>query len=667
MKSSNIFVLSLLAASGLCTAEQANMPEPTAVTVQVENNRAVQCSALAHIPANVEAWAAVNFGNSINAISKLYPTNDFIPYLAMMGIDSAAIAITDETPEVINQAGDLMAAIMQYTLGSLVKEWSYAANETAAPALSNFASQLSSPEAEKATERSLYKALINTPLPGAYAAISFMHGNEQTMAMMQQQLLILLDKELAGNYEAYNNNGWTGARLFVSQPENFYTNPAPTAEELEQLSKRSYYIVSRIEGNTLLIATADSEDKLKAVSTGAPSVLNTDKAAGLDSAAQGKMLTSFYLGKDTLNAYYGIYTKFIQCAANTFNGAFAAAAAAMPDKQDSLQQAIGGMNNLATEISKLYAEQNHPLTITAWYDSNLHLELACDAGGMEFTKAQVDTTCQQGTLVQAYGSTLRFNNLPDLCNIVNSAGLAVDGVAETLPLHHSMTVKGWSRLIKMAPPIAAIVAEPVLKMYNGLGNGWTLNVALTNSKFGGISPIITGSITLNDRKMFEEGWNDIRNIAVALTAMDSSFKAQKLANILNFEASTLGDATVYTNKHLTTFDFSFAYALSDSKLGITTQADHINFAMSAPTEEVAGITVNVDLQPILPVMHRNHEAMKAMYGENATYPRAILSSMEDNIKSAENFINIISGGKLNVTTEGGKLRTVVDIYTPALK
>ena len=144
MKSSNIFVLTLLAASGLCTAEQANIPEPTAVTVQVENNRAVQCSALAHIPANVEAWAAVNFGNSINAISKLYPTNDFIPYLAMMGIDSAAIAITDETPEVINQAGDLMAAIMQYTLGSLVKEWSYEANETAAPALSNFASQLSS-------------------------------------------------------------------------------------------------------------------------------------------------------------------------------------------------------------------------------------------------------------------------------------------------------------------------------------------------------------------------------------------------------------------------------------------------------------------------------------------------------------------------------------------
>ena len=485
--------------------------------------------------------------------------------------------------------------------------------------------------------------------------------------MLQKQLLLTLERELAGNYEVYSDNGWTGVRLSIPNPNDLYTEIPPTAEEMEQLNKRSYYIATRIEGNTLLIATADSADKLVSVSTGAPSVLNTDKAAGLDSAAQGKILASFYMGEKTINAYCGIYTKLIQGVANTFSEAMSAAAVAMPDKQHSIQQAIVGMNNLATEISKLYAKQNHPLTITAWYDSNLHLEIACDAGGMEFTKAQVDTTCQQGTLVQAYGSTLSFNNLPDLCNIVNSAGLAVDGVAETLPLHHSMTVKGWSRLIKMAPPIAAIVAEPVLKMYNGLGNGWTLNVALTNSKFGGISPIVTGSITLNDRKMFEEGWNDIRNIAVALTAMDSSYKAQKLANILNFEASTLGDATVYTNKHLTTFDFSFAYALSDSKLGITTQADHIDFAMSAPTEEVAGITVNVDLQPILPVMHRNYEAMKAMYGENATYPRAILSSMEDNIKSAENFINIISGGKLNVTTEGGKLRTVVDIYTPALK
>ena len=667
MKSSNIFVLTLLAASGLCTAEQANIPEPTAVTVQVENNRAVQCSALAHIPANVEAWAAVNIGNSINAISKLYPTNDFIPYLAMMGIDSAAIAITDETPEVINQAGDLMAAIMQYTLGSLVKEWSYEANETAAPALSNFASQLSSPEAEKATERSLYKALINTPLPGAYAAISFMHGNEQTMAMMQQQLLILLDKELAGNYEAYNNNGWTGARLFVSQPENFYTNPAPTAEELEQLSKRSYYIVSRIEGNTLLIATADSEDKLKAVSTGAPSVLNTDKAAGLDSAAQGKMLTSFYLGKDTINAYYGIYTKFIQCAANTFNGAFAAAAAAMPDKQDSLQQAIGGMNNLATEISMLYAEQNHPLTITAWYDSNLHLEIACDAGGMEFTKAQVDTTYQQGALIHAYGSTIRFNNLPNFCNLINSAGLAVDGVADTLPLTPGMAIKGWNRLVKMVPPIATVVAGPVLKMYNGLGNGWTLNVALTNTSFGNISPIVSGSITLNDRKMFEEGWDDVRNIAVALRALDGPYMANKLASILTFDAAPLGDATVYTNKQLSTADYSLAYAISDAKLGITSQADQINSTMGAPTEEVAGITVNVDLKTLLPVMQKNYEAMVAIMKEEEEHPRAILSSMEDSIKSAENFINIISGGKLNVTTEGGKLRTVVDIYTPVLK
>lgn len=667
MKSSNIFVLSLLAASGLCTAEQANIPETTALTVQVENNRATQCAALAHIPANVEAWAAVNIGNSVNAFSKLYPTDDMTPYLLMLGVDSAAIAITDETPEMINQAGDLMVEVMRPALGFLVRQWSSEANESAAPALLGYASQLTSPEAKYATERNIYKALINTPLPGAYAAVSFMHGNEQTMAMLQKQLLLTIERELAGNYEVYSDNGWTGVRLSIPNPNDLYTEIPPTAEEMEQLNKRSYYIATRIEGNTLLIATADSADKLVSVSTGAPSVLNTDKAAGLDSAAQGKILASFYMGEETINAYCGIYTKLIQGVANTFSEAMSAAAVAMPDKQHSIQQAIIGINNMSAEICKLYAKQHHPLTITAWHDSNLHLELTCDAADMEFTKAQVDTTYQQGALIHAYGSTIRFNNLPNFCNLINSAGLAVDGVADTLPLTPGMAIKGWNRLVKMVPPIATVVADPVLKMYNGLGNGWTLNVALTNTSFGNISPIVSGSITLNDRKMFEEGWDDVRNIAVALKALEGPYMANKLASILTFDAAPLGDATVYTNKHLSTADYSLAYAISDAKLGITSQADQINSTMGAPTEEVAGITVNVDLKTLLPVMQKNYEATVAIMKEEEEYPRAILSSMEDSIKSVENFTNIISGGKLNITTEGGKLRTVVDIYTPALK
>lgn len=667
MKTSSILALSLLATSGLCTAAQANEQQPVVVTdTQAVNPRTTHCKALNYIPANVEAWAALNVGNTINVCSVLNPEAGISPMISM--VDSVAIGVTDETPELLNQFGDLVAEIVQFACGNAIGEWAACADSSVQPALYDYSSRFSSKAQEDATERSLFKLLINAPLPGMHAAVTTTPGNENMLSLVQQQMFLNLGNKLAQWSEPYERNGWIGVRLFMADPQKvFGHSPAPTAAEAELLSKRSYYIVSRIEGNTLIIATADSEEKLVSVSTGAPSVLNTEKATGLDAAAQGKMIASFYLGQDTINAYSGITVKMLQAAATSFNGALAAVAETDSAKEASIQQAIVGMNNIVAEISKLYATQTHPLTITAWHDDNLHLELACDASGIEFTKAKVDTTCPKGAIVHAYGSTVHFNNLPDFCSLVTSAGQVTDGIAETLPLHQGMAVKGWARMVKMAPSIAVVLAEPVLKMYNGLGNGWNLNVKLGHKDSGSIIPVISGSITLNDRKMFEEGWYDTRCIIVGMASMDSERKAKKLAEALTFDAMDFGSATVYSNKALTNADCQFAYALTDSKLGITTQSSQIGATLGNPTEEVAGITVNVDLRPILPAMRKEYNLKAANNNPADEYTQYIMELKRSSINEAAQFIdNIVSGGKINVTTEGGKLRTVVDIYTPAL-
>lgn len=661
-----------MAASGLCTAAPATEQQPTVATcTQATAPHSAHCAALAHIPANAEFWAAANVSNILSVYARLAP-GETLPPMAYM-VDSVAFSVTDETPEMINQAGDLMAEAMQYIVGKGIAEWSEYANDSAGPALAAYASGISSPQAEAATERSLFKMLINTPLPGAYAAVTVTPGNEVMLPMVQEKIQRSMEDEFKGNCELYKGNGWTGVRLFMADPKKLFRHgPTPTDDEAAQLNKRSYYIVSRIEGNTLIFATADSAEKLLSVSCGAPSILSTGKVAGLDTAAQGNMLASCYLGQDTLNAYSGFYLKALQSVANTFNGALASVASADPSKKDATMQAITGMNNLVAEISKLYATQNHPLTITAWHDNNLHLELACDASGMEFTKAKVNTTCPQNALIHAYGSTIRFNNLPSFSTIVTSAGQVTDGIAETLPLHQGMSVKGWARMLKMAPPIAAVLAEPVLKMYNGLGNGWTLNVNLGHTSFGEVIPVISGSITLNDRKLFEEGWYDTRCIIVGLAAMDGERTAKKVAKALTFDATTIGNATVYTNKMLANDECQFAYAITDDQLSLTSQASQIGTTLGAPTEEVAGITVNVDLRPILPTLQEEYE--KALAEANADeeygsyYHEHYLPGVQERNRKAEQFINnIISGGKINITTEGGKLRTVVDIYTPTLK
>ena len=465
MKTKHLVTLATMAALGICPLSQAatEMRPHTYATQQAS----VQCAALSKLPANVEAWAAINVDNTYLLLpdEMLEEIDDTIFSM----IDSVAIGITPEAVQTINQAGKNIYSLIPAGIGYVLKDWSSIADKNVAPALTRYINAISDTQIEKTAERNLCKSLISTPIPGTYTVISFKPGSELFIHGLVNRAIKELKQQASGHYSIHHENGWKGLELTFPNPESLFYHYTPTPQEIRKLSERSCFVVTRIEGNNLIIATTEDPRKLQAVSAGATALVHTDKVAHMAAATHRNFLASCYIGKDLVNATQEILTKSLQQASKTLKGIFYTIAKEHPNKREESLRAIRGIDSIIAELSKPLAGKKHPLTATAWHDGDLHLEITQDAGGMEFTTAKVDSAIPQDTMLHAYGTTLTLNNAPSLDTMLEAASGIAEGVAITFPSHIEMSIKGWTSIVNKAPSIARILAEPALKMYNSLG------------------------------------------------------------------------------------------------------------------------------------------------------------------------------------------------------
>ncbi|MBE6420240.1 MAG: hypothetical protein E7031_08930 [Akkermansiaceae bacterium] len=679
MRTNQLFTLALLAAAGLSPITQAQEETVAPATVAPAQLN-IQCTALSKMPANIEAWAAINIDSANWIMSGIVP--DFGGSMKLNLIDSAAVGITEEAVQTLEVTGTLINKLLPTFLGPALKNWLHIADPQIAPTLGRYINSLSGKQPIKMAERNICKALISTPLPGSYVVISFKPGGELIMQQMVDELLGELREETRGYHAIYQRNGWKGVRFYLPSPASTFSMFHPTQKEIQQLAKRSYYVVTRIEGTNLIIATTENPAKLVTVSGGAPALINTNKVAHTAVAEQGNLLASFYVGQDFLNASQGLATHVLEGLSKTMKGAFYTISHAHPAKREDAMMAIAGIDNLFAELSKGIVRQDQPLTGTAWHDGDLHLEISCDAGGIEFTKAKVDTHVPQDAILHAYGSTLTLNNAPSLPAMHKACTGIITGFATTLPVREEMALKGWAYMAESAPRIATIMAEPLLQMYNSLGNGWTFTMNAAPNPNGNLCPIISGSITLNDRAAFEKAWYDTRCIMVALAAIGGPHDAEQMAAGLTFEPATKGNTTIYTSSTIVDeYDcVQFAYALSDTKLSVSSNSNYLESDSTATTQEFAGVCLTFNPQAVLNAMEQQATVLEQKYKD--TPPRAqndndmyldynpakeSYDRSQRRIREWKEISRVIQGAQLNITTQNGQLKLKLDLATPTLR
>lgn len=613
-----------------CKDESAT-PAATSTTTANVTQAAKAYPALAHMPATADTYATINLSAALQLVAK---TGTPIPpevQEACKEIESLAVGTSSANARILSDLQPILAE-------SIKLGFSMEVMKNLSVALSPEMMQLAITSLSAKSEEEIAMNAINS-LTASLAQLKPVYTiaklTSEQSTVLQQIKQVSQQQEVSGipGLDAWSQDGWSGVCLDIANipQEALAEIPPPVIEKLEG---SKFYLVYRVEGDSLITALATNPADLSYAETPAQSVLATDAAASLEVATAHQPLLAANIGTDVVNAINNLSKTTIKTPAAVLTDFFNAVAQERPNLAGEMQKATTGVQDIVTELLKLAPKQKKPLSLVLWHDGDLHLQIDCDACGIEFTPGTVNTQAPENALVHAYGSSVSNLPVPYLDKMVKGAFSVGKGLAATMESAPQQELMNDIMGAELAYSMVPAFTFPLLNMYDSLGNGWSCTVTKTPEQPKGC---VVAEFNLADRTALEKAWTETTQIAQNIAAFAGPQAVEALKQQLEaFTTATDGQATVYTwAPGAEMLGITPGCAITDSKVVLGTDpAANAKAANTTYTTTYSGICLTVDLKQV---------------------------------PKCEKLLPMVEGATFSITTQDGKLNTRLDLITPILK
>lgn len=643
MKATRLLTTTLLGSICLGAPVSTACNEQISTVETVLHPRSYTMSAAALLPNDTDSFVVLNN----EAWQKLYRALDITDLDSEWeSVKSVAIGMPNSTTTCIDAVVDATAPFAKAITSAFVLPfWALVADEQVRKLQMPEDADLSANINEDEDYEELLHAL---PLFKFYTVLEFYPGKEAS----RSDLIARLEEKMQDE-KRYEQDGWKGFCLFTPDFDAAEQEGKPIPEKIRQAAKEIHlYLLYKEVGNHLILACCNNPEELNGGidATKGAQCLSTPFFNEATSPLNTPMLAA-RIEAPVLNSLQRILKVTLQALEAPIRTTFAAVAVSDFHAAAEIKKSLDALDTFGAELAKLERPVQHPLQVTIRHTNEqappmLLLEAEWDACGAEFTEGTLRHCADRGTpIFTMQASGLSIPNAPNLktmaeagIHIINGIFFTASPKPEAGEQAKAFINEGFNRN-RVVNALSDFTAT--------WGDTWRICIeefchqGITESGDGPSNIFeerITSNVSIRDSAAFVATWKNLINTtAEAFKSTDSPEIAADLTESTQLVEERIGNATIYHD--------------NESPCTITLTENELMFCSCRPYAEaliaqesprtIRGFTLQMDLDKLA-----NTEEEKA------------------NIAPLLNFTN---GGVLHLTTENGKMKLYVELYTTGLK
>ncbi len=578
-------------AAQVFSALTAPVALPPAATPE---QRAQVFNALALLPQNVSAFAVLtNVGGNLLSLaeSARLPSFDAADIPAeLLAVDNIALASTAASPASYALLQQVLINFSTVdTSLQLAQDWAADAREPLGDAI--IESLVMHADAASALPEGAAEGVC---LPASYVIITSKPGEE---AVLQELNKLFLDdfrhNTPPGITPVDDTNGFSGIRMDIVETyrhelEELTRGMAPRRREqmLNELAKHPLFILSRQQGNALVIALCEDVQQLQLAATPADSLLATDKLTACDAHLAQSMIAASHVSPELANVYQAANTQPTFLLANGVAAVFTKLGELEPADKAAYDKAAAAIGCLSTELQKFTRPITQPTTLQIWYDGHLNLSLTGDAQGCSYIPGQLRLAALADTPSTSFYAETTPMQLgftpPDGQALIDAVLNLAEGVSLTMKEDNREQTKAAFSALKELMPELRMLAAAGGTMSCGLDGQFALVMDSAYGELPKVSATTPGFTEaevprfsffagVKDRSQIGSGWETMLTAVGQITGKFGA--APGVASTLPITSQQLGSAMSYSLT-LPSFtpDIIPGLTISDTGLALGTSA-----------------------------------------------------------------------------------------------
>ncbi len=541
----------------------AALPAPATATAE---QRAQVFNALALLPPNIsDAAVLTNVGGNLLKLAESGKLPEFSPGdvpAELLALDNIALASTPATPATY--------ALLQHALVSLstvqsTLELSEGWTEDARAELRDAIIEELLLRADAATAQP-DNAAEGTRIPAGYVILTSRPGEEAMLKECSSLLLADLQGANQPGITPVNEvNGFSGIRMDVTETykeelDEATKGMAPRRREqlLDELAKHPLHILTRLQGNALIIATCENPQELHLAATPAESLLGTNKLAACDANLGRGMIAASFVSPELANIGSAFHSQPGLHLMGGIGAVFTRLAEAEPANKEAYEKAAAAAAFMGAELQKLTRPVTQPSFMQMWCDGDLHLVATCDAQGCTYAPGALRLASMAAapeTALYVESTPLQTGlTPPDTSAVIDAAFALAEGFALTLDGDDGRKVDNAIGTVKAFAPELRSLAAAGSTICSGL-NGQVAFVM--DSAYTPIPPVAGAHpgteahaprfalyAGVSDRSKLGSGWEELRTSAAQMAVKLGA--PGEIIDFLPITEKQMGAATSYS-------------------------------------------------------------------------------------------------------------------------
>lgn len=498
----------------------AQDPAPTApAAVCAPAAEAPAVSALAHLPITSDLYVVIRGEELINS---------FVGGRDAERVEGAAVVISPGMAEVLQAA---LPTIRLWAMSDMARRKAFVSVFVNGPDVAKDSPvakvwQTVSDEAEKEWFKCLTDFWRSTHLKPIYAAFSVTPGNEEwlrnevfTPFVKMIQDFPKSDDEV--HFEKLEYKGFRGTRLTVLPPEEG-ADPEDEDTQLQAaLAGRNFCLLTRLVGNTMMVAVCEDPEELVLPSSPAESLAALPELRG--PAANSPLFVQANLSVAATKAITEAVTQFYGGQADAWKRAFELYAKESPEQAEAMAAGARGVVSLFSDFARMMKAANEKTAastlLRVWGgEGKYHGLISGDACGCSFAPfvPSLEKKAQSPeTLLTLESAPFTFHTeLPDPGQTAEAA-LAVSKARTVLGNNKRPPMDFSDPLL----PDGVTLLRAAQKALACLGGGAVVvDVPRTEAPAGLLTPRVGMLLGVTDEARLAEGLKDLREVGGKLLA-----------------------------------------------------------------------------------------------------------------------------------------------------
>ena len=399
-----------------------------------------------------------------------------------------------------------------------------------------------------------------TKLAPSYGVVVLTPDNQTTVQEWYAALTEEMQKEAAGDekIEYVCINGFSGLKFTtpINPPADF--DDHFTAVLKEELSKRSFYVMLRTEGDALIAAICEDPTQLTIAATPQDSILGTDKLSTADAMLNNGLFLVSYADPRIMQGVTTLGNTAISNVINTANNMFNTMAAKGDANQSTFTKAAQATQAIAQAWAKINDEQHEqPLcAAVAWNDSAIDIDITYDNFGYTYSPAKLrlmDKAADANTIYYAESAYPASTRWPKLTDMVDAALAVTEGCIAAMPADQQGSLSVKLATFKHFLPELNDGINAFSTMLSGLDNSFALVIdkGATMPAILGGAPGNTTSFPrvalysgVKDRAKLSEGWDAL--LATGAATLKKAGQNPTYINMLPILPKAVGNGMSYS-------------------------------------------------------------------------------------------------------------------------